>query len=161
MLYLRWCGAALLFIAAIFCGREYSSYAERRVREGAGLFALLLHMEKMIDSYLAPSAELFLGFSDERLAECGFLEKMREGGARAFSAAKEALTVGEPIKKRLEDYFSLFGKGYKASELSRLRECISDIKKMLSDEQEELEKSVKVTRALLLGGAVGIAILII
>ena len=161
MLYLRWCGAALLLIAALFCSREYSAYAERRIREGAGLHALLLHIEKMIDSYLAPGSELFDGFSDERLEECGFLEKIREGGTRAFSTTKDSLTVGEPIKKRLEDYFSLFGKGYKASELSRLRECISDLKKMLDDECEELQKSVKVTRALLLGGAVGIAILII
>lgn len=161
MLYLRWCGAALIMLCALFCGREYSAYAERRICEGAGLLALLLHIEKMIDSYLAPGGELLVGFSDEWLEKCGFLGKMREGGVAAFPTAADSLAVGESIKKRLSDYFSGFGKGYKESELARLRECISDCKKMLSEEREELEKSVKVTRALLLGGAVGIAILII
>lgn len=161
MIYFRWCGAALILIAALVCSREYSAYTERRMAEGQGLLSLLLHIEKMIESYLASGGELFEGFIDERLEACGFLPKMREGGRGAFSDAKNSLTVGAPIKERLCTYFSGFGKGYKASELKRLDECISDCKSMISSEKTELEKSIKVTRALLLGGAVGVAILII
>lgn len=163
MLYLRWCGAALMLIFALFCGREYSAYAERRSGEGEAVLSLLAHMEKMIDSYLLPHGELFLGFSNEWLEGCGFLAALRsgEGLSFAFSSSQDKLLLPEGVKKRLSDYFSGFGKGYKEAEINKLRECRADIEKMLLSDGEELKKSVKVTRALLLGGAVGIAILII
>ena len=163
MLYLRWCGAALMLIFALFCGREYSAYAERRSGEGRAVLSLLAHIEKMIDSYLSPHGELFLGFNDEWLEGCGFLAALRsgEGLASAFSSSQEKMLLSEGVKKRLSDYFSDFGKGYKEAELKRLRDCRADIEKMLLSEGDELKKSVKVARALLLGGAVGIAILII
>lgn len=163
MIYLKWCGAALVMISALFFGREYSTYAERRADEGESFIRLLAHIEKMIDSYLLPHGELFLGFSDERLEKCGFLGKLREGSGLsvAFSSASDKLLICESIKTRLAEYFSGFGKGYKEAELSRLRECRTDVEKMLSNERAELEKNVKVTRALLLGGAAGIMIMII
>lgn len=163
MVYLKWCGAALVLVFVLFLSREYSSYAERRAREGESFIRLLAHIEKMIDSYLLPHGELFLGFSDDWLEKSGFLGKLREGSglSHAFSSASDRLAVSEPIKARLAEYFSGFGKGYKEAELLRLRECRTDVEKMLSAERTELEKNVKVTRALLLGGAAGIVILII
>ena len=152
-----------MLISALFFGKEYSAYAERRAGEGESFIRLLAHIEKMIDSYLLPHGELFLGFSNEWLEKCGFLAKLREGSglSSAFSSARDRLAISEPIKARLAEYFSGFGKVYKEAELSRLRECRTDVEKMLSLERAELEKSVKVTRALLLGGAAGIMIMII
>jgi hypothetical protein len=161
MLYLRWCGAALLLICALICGREYSAYAGRRVREGEGYLSLLSYIEKMIDSYLTPLSEIFSVFECESLEENGFLPSIRSG-----KSANETLTevkglIPEQMRTLLSDYFNGFGKGYKDSELGRTREVRAEMEKMLDKERENLEKSVKVTKALLIGSAVGIAILII
>lgn len=161
MLYLRWCGAALLLLCALLCGREYSAYAGRRVSEGEGYIALLSHIEKMIDSYLAPLSEIFSGFECEALEKNCFLPAIRSG-----KSPREALTeikglIPENMRTLLSDYLDGFGKGYKESELKRTREARAELEAMLDGERESLEKSVKVTRALLLGAAVGIAILII
>ncbi|MBP3402177.1 MAG: hypothetical protein J6K85_03855 [Clostridia bacterium] len=161
MLYLRWCGAALLLICALICGREYSAYIGRRVREGEGYLSLLSCIEKMIDSYLTPLSDIFSGFECEALEKSGFLPSVRSGRSASEALGEKSALIPENMRSLLSDYFDGFGKGYKNSELGRTREARVALEKMLDAEKENLEKSVRVTKALLLGGAVGIAILII
>jgi len=161
MLYLRWCGAALLLICALICGREYSAYIDRRVREGEGYLSLLSYIEKMIDSYLTPLSEIFSGFECEALEKSGFLPSVRSGKTASEVLAEQNALIPENMRSLLLDYFDGFGKGYKDSELGRTRKAKAELDKMLGAERENLEKSARVTKALLLGGAVGIAILII
>ncbi len=163
MLYLKWCGAALLLLFALFCGREYSAYAERRVGECEGYISLLLHIEKMIDSYLAPPSVIFRDFECEALESIGFLPAVRSGEAasNALSLSEKNSLLPEHIREKIREYFDGFGRGYKDAELTRTRASRAELEEMLKSEKASLEKSVKVTRALLLGAAAGITILII
>lgn len=151
----------MLLLAALLCGREYSAYADRRLRECEGYLTLVSYIEKMIDSYLAPLSVIFRDFECEALTENGFLPAVRSGVSPGEALGEKKLLIPEDIRELLCDYFSGFGKGYKDAELSRTRKAREELEKMVENERASLEKSVKVIRALLLGVAAGIAILII
>ena len=162
-LYLRWGGAALIMIAALFACREYSVYAEKRILQHKGFIALISHAEEMISKFLAKGIELWQDFSDSALEECGFSSHLREGRSlsEAFSACEVGICLPKDVKEELRDFFSGFGKSYKDGQLSSLSEFRKRLENRLKEEELSLEKSLKVTKALIIGGALAVVILII
>ena len=150
-------------IAALFFCREYSLYAERRILQYKGFLSLLSHAEGMISRFLAKGEELWRGFSDSALEECGFLSDLREGRGlkEAFSSCENRLCLPRSVKDELSAFFSDFGRSYKEGQLSSLSAFRSSLEERLKAEEADLEKSVKVTKALILGGAMSVVILII
>lgn len=150
-------------IAALYAGREYSRFAELRLARWRGFAALLSHIEGEISRFLASGERLWRGFADDELEKCGFLQNLREGDSlsAAFEKCRGGLLLPEECKARLAELFNSFGKGYKEDELASLSAFRASFEKEYEAERERLEKSVKVTRALLLGGALSAAIMLI
>ena len=94
-LYLRWGGALLLLLSAIFLGREYSRYTKRREGEMAAFCDLLLHIKGQISRFLAPTSELLSGFDSPELLECGFLGEFEKSSDLALALAASKTTLGE------------------------------------------------------------------
>lgn len=162
-LALRLLGAAALMVFALIFGREYSLYVERRLAEGDAFLALISHVERMISEYLAPPEVIFADFSSDELEECGFLPAVRAGlsPADAIISPDVHLSVSAKIRDRLKAYFSALGRSYREGELAAARECLADLGKIQAAERQELQKSVNLTRTLLLCVTMGITILII
>ena len=162
-LYLRWAGAAVIMVAALYTSREYSRFASRRLAQWRGFISLLTHLEGEISKFLARGEGLFRGFADAELEECGFLQNLREGDGllSAFEKCQSKLLLPRECKDALCEFFSSFGRSYKESELASLGAFRSSFEKEYEAEKERLEKSVKVTRTLLLGLALSVAILLI
>lgn len=150
-----------MLLFALLCGREYSNYANRKIEECEGYLSLLLHIEKMIDSYLAPPSVIFAEFECEALEKNGFLPLVREGKSPCEALGEIKSALPNDMHSELVGYFAGFGKGYRDSELSRTCKTCGELERMVENERAGLEKSVKVTRALLFGAAAGITILII
>ena len=162
-LVLRLLGAGALMLFALIFGREYSAYVGRRIAEGEAFLALVSHIERMISEYLAPPEVIFTDFCSDELEHCGFLPAVRSGlsPADAIISHDVHLSVSTEIRDRLKAYFSVLGRSYREGELAAARECLADLGKIQSVERRELQKSVNLTRTLLLCVTMGITILIV
>ncbi len=162
-LYLRICGAALILLSAILVSRGYSRYCERRLRTVEGFLAFLMHVKGEIKRTLTTPEGFARGFKCEELLECGFLSSIASGEPLygAFSSSLTKISLGEEAQNLLSEFFEGFGKDYAEGERIRT-ECYAQKLERLADaEKEALPKNVKLCRALLLSGAVGLIILII
>ena len=153
----------LLLSAALCASREYSRFADLRLAQWRGFSAFLLHIEGEISKFLASGEGLYRGFENAELEKCGFLPALKEGTglSSAFDGCRGRLLLPEGCKARLAEFFAAFGRGYKDSELASLSAFRIAFEKEYEAERERLEKSVKITRALLLGGALSVAIMLI
>ena len=159
---LRWIGGLLILLFAIVLGREYSGFAEAKISALSEYVKVLFQIEKMIETCLATPAEIFGDFCSPPLEKCGFLSAVREGRSlgSAFSSAEKCGLPSDAITL-LSDYFDGFGKGYAEREIARARKARGELETILAREREGTQKSVRVTSAMLLGGAAGVLIFII
>ena len=149
-------------ITALWIGRGYSAYADRRLGEMGGISALILHIESRLGRTLDYGAELYRGFDDEFLEKCGFLPLLREGRtpSDAFSEVKSSMVLSREVEKLAENLFTSFGKGYKDQEIERLRMARAALDKKITALREESDKNKRVVNALLFGITASGAILL-
>ena len=160
--YLKWLGCIFILLFALLLGREYSAYLKRKKDELAGYISALLHIEKMIESYLATPSEIFRDFDSVPLEKNGFLPAVRSKKTlyEAFRSAKASLLSADS-SACLGEYFKDFGKGYREREISRTRAAAETLRNISALECEEIDKSSRIGSVLLLGAAAGLTILII
>lgn len=163
MSLLRLFGAGALLLAAIFVSGEYSKFLDRRIAEYRGIAALLSHAEGGIERSLSYGGRLWQSFEDEALERCGLLSLLREGKglSAAFGECMDRLALSKEAKGRIAEEFSALGKGYMSGEIATLSALRRKIEEELSVLQTEAEKSKKVARALLIGGALALGVMII
>ena len=149
----KYIGIGAMAITALWIGRGYSAYADRRLGEMSGISALILHMESRLGRTLDYGAELYRGFEDEFLEKCGLLPLLREGKAPsdAFHEAKKSMALPSEAETLMENLLSSFGKGYKDQELERLRRARAELDKKITTLREESDKNKRVVNALLFG----------
>ena len=158
----KYLGIGAMAITALWIGRGYSAYADRRLGEMGGISALILHMESRLGRTLDYGAELYRGFDDEFLEKCGFLPLLREGRPLydAFSEVRSSMILPNDVADLVEKFFSSFGKGYKDQELERLRRARAELDKKITTLREESDKNKRVVNALLFGITASCAILL-
>ena len=158
----KYIGIGAMAITALWIGRGYSAYVDRRLGEMRGLSALILHIESRLGRTLDYGAELYRGFSDEFLEKCGFLQFLREGKplSDAFSEAKTSMLLPDEVSTLVDNLFSSFGRGYKDQEIEKLRTTRGLLDKEIATLGEDLEKNKRVVNALLFGITASGAILL-
>ncbi|MBR4835462.1 MAG: hypothetical protein IKU99_00485 [Clostridia bacterium] len=158
----KYLGIGGLGLTALWIGRGYSAYADRRLGEMGGISALILHIESRLGRTLDYGAELYRGFDDEFLEKCGFLPLLREGKPLydAFSEAKTSMILPDEVADIVENLFSSFGKGYKDQEIERLRMARAELDNKITTLREESDKNKRVVNALLFGITASGAILL-
>lgn len=158
----KYLGIGAMAITALWIGRGYSAYADRRLGEMGGMSRLILHIESRLGRTLDYGAELYRGFDDEFLEKCGFLPLLREGRSLydAFSEAKTSMVLPDEVADIVENLFSSFGKGYKDQEIERLRMARAELDKKVTTLREESDKNKRVVNALLFGITASGAILL-
>ena len=161
--YLKFLGGGLLLLSAIFASSEYSSYADRRLLHYSGLVALFSHAEGMIYGFLSSGREMWRGFKNDELEKIGLLPQLREGETllSAFQKCESRLALSKDAKERIKDFLATACRGYREGVIYSFSAFIKKLEAEMKAEEERLEKQVKVTRALLLGGALAFVILII
>ena len=162
-MYLRLLGGGLVVISAMVASGEYSAYAKRRLLQYSGFISLLSHAEGMISRFLASGDGLWRGFENEELDRVGILPALREGESliKAFEKCESNLALSREAKGRIRDFLSTSGRGYRDGEIASFSAFRMSLEAEMKTEEERLQNSVKVTRALLLGGSLAFFILII
>ena len=158
----KYLGIGAMAITALWIGRGYSAYADRRLGEMGGISALILHMESRLGRTLDYGAELYRGFDDEFLEKCGFLPLLREGRPLydAFSEVRSSMLLPDEVADIVDGLFSSFGNGYKDQEIERLRRARAELDKKITTLREESDKNKRVVNALLFGITASGAILL-
>ena len=158
----KYLGIGAMAITALWIGRGYSAYADRRLGEMGGISALILHIESRLGRTLDYGAELYRGFDDEFLEKCGFLPLLREGRPLydAFSEVRSSMLLPDEVADIVYGLFSSFGKGYKDQEIERLRRARAELDKKITTLREESDKNKRVVNALLFGITASGAILL-
>ena len=153
-------GALLVMLSAYLIGREYSLRIKKRLAETEGFCLLIAHIEGVIDKFMSYGDELYSGFTNGALSECGFLDRLKGGASISeLVPAIDCLSVSQKVKDILKELFTKLGGDYRDLELKRIGELKGRINELYKCESEELNKSLKITRALLLGGGLVIVIL--
>ncbi len=160
-LYIKWGGIVLVMIGALLVSREYDRRLDRRISEYRGLVNLIAHAEAEITKSLAHGGGLWQGFSDDALENNGLLPLLREGESlkSAFDTCKGKMSLTFEAKERISGLFAPLGRGYRDSEIRLLGEIKDSLRGELDSESESAEKNKKIARALLLGGALTVAIM--
>ena len=159
----RFAGGGLVVLAAMLASRAYSDYAKRRLLQYSGLIALFSHTEGMILRFLSSGEGIWRGFSNEELERVGLLPLLREGESlkSAFLKCEGGLALSKGAIERIKDFLSSHGRGYREGEVSSLSTFRRQLEEEMKSEEIALDKSVKVARALLIGGALAFLIMII
>ena len=160
---LKYAGVFLIAIAALLLCRGYGAYAERRVAETRGFLQLLRHVRGRIASFLEPLPRAVRGFGDDALESLGFLPRLREGESLpdAYLAVRGKCSLGKEVRELLEDTLPGLGLGTRDETVSYIDGKICELGELLTAEEGELERSVKLTRTLICAAALGIVILFI
>ena len=160
-LYFKWGGIALVMISALLVSREYDRRLDRRILEYRGLVDLISYAEAEITKSLAHGGGLWQGFSDGALEKCGLLPLLRKGESlkSAFDKCKGKMALSTEASERISTMLAPLGRGYRDSEIRLLGEIKDSLSKELDSESESAEKNKKIARALLLGGALTVAIM--
>ena len=162
-LYLRWGGGIILTVAALLLCRGYEKYLMRRVAETEGLVLLISHAKGMISRFLSYGGELWQGFDNDALESCGLLASLRSGlGIKAaFDGCSPKMCLSQSARGWISAALDRLGKDYREGELRLLEEIESRLRTDAESERSSAEKNIKVARALLLGGALALLIMLI
>ena len=162
-IFWKFMGGGLVVLSAILASRAYSDHAKRRMLQYSGLVALLQHAEGMITSFLASGEGLFRDFKDEELEKIGLLPLLRKGESlkKAFLSCEGEFLLGKDKIEEIKAFLSTLGRGYRETELEAISSFRRSLEGDMKAEAEALDKSVKITRALLIGGSLAFLIMII
>lgn len=160
-LFFKWGGIALVMIGAMLVSREYESYLDKRICEYRGLVAMISHAESEIGKSLAYGEGLWSSFQSDELEKIGLLPLLRKGCSLkdAFDECKGKMTITRESKEEISELFATLGRGYRDSELRLLGEIKDSLSAELDLQSDAAEKNKKIARALLLGGALTVAIM--
>lgn len=161
--YLRYGGAALVMLGALLVSRAYASYMKKRLSEYRGLERMIAHAEGEISCFLAYGSELWRNFSDEAMEGCGLLSHLRDGKgiSESFELSRDAMSLSASAKQKISDMLEPLGRGYKDDEVKLLSSIGDRLSEEISRESDEAEKNIRIARALLIGGALAVVIMIV
>lgn len=162
-LYIKWIGAAIISLCAIFVSRGYSAFAERRLGQYGGFIALLEHIEGRIIDSLAYGDRLWSGFGCEESSVSSFVNLLQNGVSpkEAFDNIRGGLYLPNKATTLLSESFSSFGLECCEREIERIHSARETLSVMLDEENADCEKSKKTFTAILFGVSASVIIMLI
>lgn len=159
-LFLRLVGVGIISVCGIIVSREYSKYLEKRISHYRGVLDLLIYLQDNCDFGRSAERISWHKFHNDVLEKCGILSALREGVgiADSFERHGRSLTVGDELKESILSVFRSCESGGFNERLSALKDEAS---REYERESNDKERNEKVAKALLVGGALAIGIMII
>ena len=158
MFYLKLLGAGVLLLGAFYISREYSGYLDRRLREYESLCALLGGAREWSRGKSSP-----VDFTDECLERCGILSALRAGKDlfTAFTEGCGGLSLSREARDRLSEKLSDLRSKSAAEAQKLIGEIEEALRAELATESALADKNRRIVRALLIGGALAVGVMLI
>ena len=160
---IRYGGCVLALLAAWGIGSGYSRYAGLRLGEYGSYLKLLSHLEWSLSTRAATVGEWSRSLHDDVLEGLGLLPALRSGVPvkDALSSALSRGHCGEGVKTLLGELFGEYGRCSLESELTKLAKAKELLEATVGREREELLRSVRTFRIILVAAALGTVILLV
>ena len=160
MLYL---GAIAVILGTYMIWREYAAYLDRELLSCRVFLRALVDYREKMKCYMDVPSSWALGYVDDELDVCGFLEMIKSGVDlyEAYTAKRDRFCLTDEVDEILSSCFSRLGEGYLETELEALESAIEKLTRVEKAISENLSKRRKATGAVLGACALGVVILVI
>lgn len=156
-------GVVAIIIGAFMIWREYSLFLEKELSACRAFLRAISDYRDKVKCYLDSPRGWALGYRDELLEECGFLQYLRDGEDmdEAYRSVKDSLCLSEAADEIIGSCFSRLGEGYLDTELEAIEIAIKKLEKEESVAADEVTRKRRAVGAALGAFASGTVILII
>lgn len=138
-------GAAMIGTAALFIGREKSEKEVKRLRILEGLLSFISYTEEEIKNFKTPLSQIFEGFSNDVLLECGFILTLRSSGA--LEAVRYVLPyLSESAARELQSFARGLGGGYTEGQSALCEVTLARLSREAEEIRENLSERVRMYR---------------
>ena len=160
---MKYVGIFAVLLAFSAGAREFSRAKKKRLYECRDFLAFISHLRIQLGCFLHTPRELAASFSSEALEKSGFLGALGEGADfyTAFSAAKPNLSISNDEAEVLDTLFRALGEGYLEDGIKIIEASYARLEPMYIALCAECKKSIKLSSALSVTGALGFLILVI
>ena len=156
-------GAIAVILGVYMIWREYAAYLDRELLSCRSFLRALTDYREKMKCYMDVPSSWAEEYSDEQLAECGFLDMVKSGTdiSEAYRKSCANLCITDEVDKALTACFGRLGEGYLDTELETLEIAIGKLSREERHLTESLSKRRKATGAVLGACALGVVILVI
>ena len=154
-------GAVAVIVGVYMIWREYSAFLHKELLWCRSFLNAITDYRDKIKCYMDTPSGWAAGYSDQRLTECGFLERLREGDD--FCTAYKSMCgacLNDASENILSACFERLGEGYLDTELEVLGIAIDKLGKEEARLTDALPKQRKAAGAVLGAFATGLIIFI-
>ncbi len=159
---LKYIGFAIIGSVSFLIGIRLSENEKKAIYYGEGMYKLLAHICREIESFRTPLEDIYLSFTDDFLENERFLDKIRSSSLEeAISESGNVFCFKESTYRSLASFAYNLGKSDPSDQISRCRYIISLVSEDLKKATEEYPKNRKMYLSLsLLVGAMVIILLV-
>lgn len=151
----------LLFITVYFAF-EVTMMEKRKLRQAEGFMLFLRHVRAQISCFCTPLTDIFSGFSNDALEECGFLPVAREGNLScAVDKSKGKIYLEEEEINMLSAFASQLGSSYRNEQLEICDYYIGEFENLFNRVRDEHPKKAKLFRGVVLTGGLMLIVVLI
>ena len=162
MFYIKLVGVGLLLAGAFYISREYSLYLDKRLGEYKAISSMLSYAEEREKEEISKENKRWDNFSDEYLEKCGILSELR-AGKDLFTILSESiwgLSISSEVKSRISNILSDLREKAVEEKEKALQKINSILKSEIESESELADKNRQIVRALLIGGALAVVVML-
>jgi stage III sporulation protein AB len=158
----KYVGFVIIGVVSFFVGIRLAENDKREIYYGEGMYKLLGHICREIESFRTPLDEIYLDFTDDFLEKELFLDSIRRSSLeKAIIDSGNVFCYRESTYRSLLSFASHLGKSDPDDQVSRCRYMISLVSEDLKKASEEYPKNRKMYLSLsLLAGATVIILLV-
>ena len=159
---IRFLGASLLLTVCVRLCMSLSRAERDRVRQTEGFLLLLRHIRSCISCYRTPLREIWSGFENRALAECGFLARLRRDGfAAALLSVKGRLYLDAEELRLLTAFACEIGKGRSQEQITLCNYTVERLESYYAKRVEEEPRRRRTANSLvIIGGLMLILVLL-
>ena len=150
-----------ILLFTLFCFvRQLGDGVRGRVQTLREIKDLILHVRREVGCYLLPLCDILSAYSTTNLEACGFLDMLRQG-RDPMPVLTGKYRISDKAHRIVADLFSSFGEGYAEDVIRALDGAANEICTILTAEEAEAKKKVKLYSVLSCAGGLGALILFI
>ena len=160
---LKYIGAALILLIALYLSREHRKEVEKRLGEGEACLLFMKSLRREVGCFLRPISE----WAREYDCACGglssLLSHLRSGTSLcdAYREAEGELCLSTSVKRSFSSFCASFGKGYMEDELRMADAHIAQLEQCLEGERAEGVRQCRLVSTLSVSCSFAIVILLI
>lgn len=153
---LKYIGVLTVFISCTLVGMTFCEREKLKLRQCEAFLALFEYVKNQIHYFLAPTKQIYRGFTDPVLEKTGFLAMLceesdgvyRNNWIDAFEACRENICLSPAQAEIVKTFGSHIGKSNEPMQTRNFEYCIKTMEAEVSKQRALCEKNTRLYRTL-------------